>query len=191
MVGAVATGHQAPGTCSDRAAAQGWSWELAPQGNRAGWHLQRTGWSWELADAIGHRASAAHKRELLPPGGSARVELEHAGLGLGNAHIEDDARGSRLGLTAPATRRGASGAGMASPTLGMKQRTLGQGLKMRREGLSLGFALRVRGVRRWTTSLGLVLPALGMRSGAWGMGLAPPALETRGGALGLGLRWPC
>ena len=68
-------------------------------------------------------------------------------------------------------------------------------LATRREGLSLGFALRAQGMRRlltrWPTGLGLVLPALGMSRGAWGMGLAPPALETRGGALGLGLCWPC
>ena len=96
-----------------------------------------------------------------------------------------------MGLTALATRRGALGAGMASPAPEMMRRALGQSLEMRRGGLSLGSALRARGMRRWTMGLGLVLPALGMRRGAWGMGLAPPALETRGGALGLGLFWPC
>ena len=84
-----------------------------------------------------------------------------------------------MGLTALATRPG------------MMRRALGQGLETRREGLSLGSALRVRVMRRCTRGLGLDLPALGKSRGAWGMGLTPPALETRGGALGLGLYWPC
>ena len=94
-------------------------WELALQGNRTWWellppgtrHQPRPGGSARMepgagatgqprrvgAAATGQGAPAAHRRELLPPSGSARMELEQVGLGLGNAHIKDEARGSRLG----------------------------------------------------------------------------------------------
>ena len=65
---------------------------------------------------------------------------------------------------------------------GMMRRAFDQGLEIRREGLSLGSTLRVRGMRRCTRDLGLDLPALGRSRGARGMGLTPPTLETRGGA---------
>ena len=65
---------------------------------------------------------------------------------------------------------------------GMMRRAFDQGLEIRRESLSLGSALRVRGMRRCTRDLGLDLPALGRSRGARGMGLTPPTLETRGGA---------
>jgi hypothetical protein len=92
-----------------------------------------------------------------------------------------------LGLTALATRRGALGAGMASPAPEMMRRAWCRGLEKKRGGLSLGFALHAWGMRRWTSDLGLDLPVLEMRRGPLGLGLASPALETRDGALGLGL----
>ena len=140
--------HRAPGTCSDRAAAQGWSRELAPQGNRAGWellppgtgHMQRTGGS------CYHRAAAQ--------------EWSWSTQGLGSARPT-----SR-------TRRGAAGLGLTA-------------LATRREGLSLGFALRVRGMRRQANRLGDDSTRIGDATrGLWHV---PGPARSGGKRRGLGL----
>ena len=179
-------------------------WELALQGNRTWWellppatgHLQRPGGSARIvlgagatrqprrvgAVATGHRAPAAHRRELLPPGGSARMELEHAGLGLGNAHIEDEARGSRLGpdCTGDKTRGPELGLrpartgdeamdnqlGVGSARIGDETRGLGHGpgparIGDKRRGLGLGFVLALLALRTRRWALGAV------RSSVW------------------------
>ena len=93
------------------------------------------------AVATGHRAPAAHGRELLPSGNSARRELEHAGLGLGIAHIEDETRGLRLG---PGLARIGDDATGLGPGLGDETRGPGLGLGPARTGdeamnVGLGF----------------------------------------------------
>ena len=91
-----------------------------------------------------------------------------------------------MGLAMPTSRRRRRAAGLGltalATRLGMTRWALGQGLETRREGLSLGSALRAWGMRRRTRGLRLDLLASGMSHGAWGMGLTPSELETRGGA---------
>jgi hypothetical protein len=112
-----------------------------------------------------HRAATGH-------GGSrrywARKELEHAGLGLGIAHINEEARGSRLGpdctgnktrgpeLGLRPARTGdeaiANRPGVGSARIGDEPRGLGHGpgparIGNERQGLGLGFALALLALR--------------------------------------------
>ena len=132
------------------------------------------------AAATGHGAPAAHRRELLPPSGSARMELEHAGLGLGIAHIKEEARGSRLGpdctgnktrgpeLGLRPARTGdeamANRLGVGSARMGDEPQGLGHGPDPartgdKRRGPGLGFVLALLVLRIRRRALGAcVLP---------------------------------
>ena len=178
-------------------------WELALQGNRTWWellppgtrHQPRPGGSARMEPGAGatgqprrvgaaatrHGAPTAHRRELLPPSGSARKELEHAGLGLGNAHIKDEARGSRLGpdCTGDKTRGPELGLrpartgdeamanrlGVGSARIGDETRGLGHGpgparIGDKRRGLGLGFVLALLVLRTRRRAVGAsVLPS--------------------------------
>ena len=115
------------------------------------------------AVAIGHRAPTAHGRELLPSGNSAWMELEHAGIGLGLAHIGDEARGRGLG----------------PGRIGDKTRGLGLGPGLARigdnaMGLGLGFGDETRG-----PGLGLGLARTGDKSRGLGLGFGLARTEDK------------
>ena len=132
------------------------------------------------AAATGQGAPAAHRRELLPPSGSARKELEHAGLGLGIAHTKEEARGSRLGpdctgnktrgleLGLRPARTGnaamANRIGVGSARIGDEPRGQGHGpgparIGDKRRGPGLGFVLALLVLRIRRRALGAcVLP---------------------------------
>ena len=138
------------------------------------------------AVATGHRAPTAHRRELLPSGGSARMELEHAGLGLGIAHIEDEARGRKLGpdRTGVKTRDLRLGPGLAR--IGDDATGLGLGLGDETRGPELGPRPARTGDEAMDIGLGFGSARIGDKTRGLGLGPGLAHIGDKRRGLGLG-----